>query len=258
MCSEFETALDDIGGWTEGLTKEKIGPVNGQIQKMQKQIAALKSVQNHDSIDPMETLAEIEHTRNLEFERIQFLEIALRDKNKDRLSSLVKMKQQLADCVSTLELLDQRHSIQIDKLKPKLEVVEEKYRKRLATETEKHRRQVVSARRKLEGVDRRIGEIEKEIGKMQQNHLGQMITVTQSRDQLRLDLKAVSARPAPSRREITVALQLQQQLEKLKDDLANGEGILGEERNRNEMLKREIGRLRDEVRMTQRRAALNL
>jgi DNA-binding protein H-NS len=258
MCSEFETALDEIGGWAEGLTKEKIAPVNGQIQQIQKQIAGRKSLEIHDSKDPMETFAEMEHVQSLESQRIQFLETAIRDKNKDRLTSLVQMKQQLADCVSTLEQLDQRHSIQIDKLKSKLEDVEARYKKRLVPETEKHRREVVSARRKLQGVDRRIEEIEKEIAKREQNHLSEMLVVSQSRDQLRMDLKAVSSRPAPSRKEITGSLQLQAKLAKLREDLANEEEILRDERKRNEMLKRESARVRDEARIAQRRAALRL
>jgi chromosome segregation ATPase len=168
------------------------------------------------------------------------------------------MKQQLTDCVSTLEQLDHAHSIKIDQFKSKLELVEEKYRKKLTADTEKHRREVRSTRRKIGDVERRVDGVEKEVKKLQQEHLGQMLEVSQSRDEIKMELKAVSAKVAPSRKEISMALQLQEKLDQLKDDLQEKERILQEERNNNQGLKRETSRLRDEARIAQRRAALNL
>jgi chromosome segregation ATPase len=154
--------------------------------------------------------------------------------------------------------LDQAHSIQIDKLKSKLETVEAKYQKKVGPDTAKHRREIVSAQRKLVEIDRQNEEIEKEITGAQMRHFQEMLVVSQSRDHLRMDLGAVSAREAPSRKEITASLQSEAQLQKLRDDLADREGILEDERKRNEILKREIGRLRNEARIAQRRAALSL
>jgi hypothetical protein len=258
MCAEFEQALEDIGSWAETIAKDKVGPVNANIERTEQQIAKMKTQTVPIERDPVEEREELGHARAVEAEQIRFLEVALRDKNRDRLTSLLEMRQQLTDCVATLEQLDRAHSVRIDELKAKIEAVDERYQKELTRETEKHKRDVTPVKRKLEETERRALAAQKEVTKLQQDHLGQVLEVGQSRDEIRMELRAVSSRPAPSRKDVSLTFQLQAKFEEKKEELARREGVLQDERRINQAIKREVSRLRDEARIAHRRAALNV
>jgi chromosome segregation ATPase len=255
LCTEFEGALDAVGAWAERLARERVGPVSRQIQQAAKQISAVRS---REGGAPAEGLAEMERMRRLEAKAIESLEAAVRDKSGDRLSSLLGRRQQLAACVATLEQLDEAHAAQVEKLRSKLAAAEEQYGRKLAAEAEGHRREVAAARRRLHEAERAVGEIEGEIAGFRQAHMGEVLAVSQSRDLFRMDLQALSAAPEPPREKAAESLQLQVQLQKLRDDLADYEGVLEDERKQNERLKREVARLRHEERAAKQRAALNL
>jgi len=186
------------------------------------------------------------------------LESALRDKNQDRLASLTILRQQLSDCVSTLEDLEQSHSVKIDKLRSQLQMIDDKYDQKVSTETDKHERQIKVVKKKIGDVAKQVERIEGEVAKFRNEHSAQMLEMTRARDQVRMELQMVAAKDPPSRAEITTSLQTQTQFEDLKSELVKKERALDAEREQNAALKREIARLRTNARIAQRRAALNL
>jgi low affinity Fe/Cu permease len=80
--------------------------------------------------------------------------------------------------------------------------------------------------------------------------------MAQVRELYLMDLHQFSTKPAPSRKQITDALQIAGKLDALRVKLKGREDVLLGERKSNQELKRSISRIQDEARIAQRRAAL--
>jgi hypothetical protein len=84
-----------------------------------------------------------------------------------------------------------------------------------------------------------------------------MMGMAQSRENFRMDLHQLAVKPAPSRKEISQSLQLAGKAEELRAHLKGKETLLAQERMNNQELKRDIGRIQDEAKIAQRKAALD-
>lgn len=261
MNDDFEKMLEEVSVWAEKLGNEKIKPVVSQIARVEKLLeearneeveVAQRGEENTDEIDFLAS------THELDSERIMRLETSLKEKNQDRLRALTSMKQQLSECVATLEDLEQAHSVKMDKLKTKLALVDTKYEQKLKSDTETHRRQMNSQKRKVADAESRTAEIQKLIDKMEKQHSVQMQEASQVNVRMRMDMRAMTRKPAASRKEVSDSLKKETEVRQMRTELEKRERILLEERENNDRLKREVSRIKDEIRIAERRAALNL
>jgi len=258
MHSEFTEALSEIESQADQRAQAKIQPVNAQIQRIQKVLENIKGASISEEPSAIGAIADLEQNQRVDQERIRMLEVALRDKNQDRLASLSILREQLGDCVATLEDLEQSHAVKVDKLRTQLQMTDEKYDQKVGIETEKHQRQVKPVKRKIAELEKQIERLEVEAKKFRDEHAAQMLEMAQARDRARMELQMVAAKDPPSRAEILTSLQTQAQCDDLRSTLAGRERALDAERANNAALKRELARLRMNARIAQRRAALNL
>jgi cell division protein FtsB len=257
MHGEFESTLIGIELWAEKLSVEKIAPVADQIRRTQKALSDLKSSPVSESVPTVEETVEIDQRHRLDRERIRMLEVALRDKNRDRLSSLLGMKRQLGNCVAVLEDLDQAHAVAVDKLQQRLEMVDERYDRKIGWETEKHQREIAAMRGRIASVERQIAKAEDDVKKCQDGHSDVMLEMAQSTEEIRMELHRITAKDPPSRKAISASLVTQVKLEDMKVELGKREKALETERGNNAALKREIARLRTNATIAERRSALS-
>jgi hypothetical protein len=254
--TEFQTTLNEIAVWAENLAKNRVGPVNVQIMRVHKQIAATKTKPLPTPIADTDDLTASSDFQRIVLDRAEVLETALRDKNAERLQGLLLMKQQLTACLETLEELETAHSGRVTKLKTQLVSVDNTYNKMLSTLSEQHRRAMAAAKSALDESNREADGIAQRVSGLQEDHLQRMLEVEWTTDQYRMELREVSSLPAPSRADVTKARDIQAKLDELKEMLGQREGLLDAERHNNESLRRAVSRLRDEARLAERRAAL--
>jgi cell division protein FtsB len=256
MHSEFDSTLSEIEVSAERRRKEMLAPVIQQIGRMQKLLDGLRtSAAGSDSglVDEV-----FEQDEGIDQERIRRLELAVRDKNKSRLMALLSLKQQLRECVSTLEDLEQSHPGQIDRLRRRLQTSDSKYERRLKEGSERHWTDTAELTRRIAETNKGVARIEAEIGKFREGHASQMLELAQATDQARMELHMVTAREPPSRKHASEAMQWQAKLEDLKRDLEDRDQVLAQERQNNMALKREISRVKAAARIAERRSVLNL
>lgn len=261
ITDDFEKMLGQVEEWAENLGKEKIKPLNAEIAKLERQIENARAEHEKLTKSAGKATTELDFlvgAHELDAERIATLQAALREKNQDRLQSLLNMKQQLTECVSTLEELEHAHAVKMDKLKSKLELMDNDYERKVKDTTESHEREMGVERRRIQEAVERAKEIEKQIEKTERQHAAQMQEATQSGARMRMDIKALGKKPAASRKEISDSLKKDAELYQLKLELERREAVLAQERENNDRLKREVSRVRDELRLAERRAALNL
>lgn len=257
--ADFEHSLSEMESYTQSKIVEKVTSIDQSIQKVQKQIENFKaSLQEaalqEESSDDMQNLTRVQ---NAEVERIKNLENALKEKNKERLASLLKAKKNLSNCVSTLEELEQEHSLKMEKFKTQLELIDSKYEQKLQADSEAQRRKLDTLNKKLLNAESQTEALQKKIDEENAKHQEKMLEIGQNLDQYRSSINAFTSKQAQSKENKDFQNAVLH-LEELKNLLSEREGILYQERSTNEALKKEINRLRDEALIMQRRTALNI
>jgi hypothetical protein len=251
LTAEFTTALDEITGWAESRAKARVARINGEIERARKARAAAKAAPPADA-PPFQA----EDRDEAGDAHVAALEVALREKNADRLAGLQRMKPPLAQCLATLEALEQAHSARAAKVKAQLAAVEKSYGKKAAAASAAHARAASALRRDLADLAAQADAAEREVARVQEQHLRAMLDAGQVSDRCRTQLRGAAAPPARPREPITAALQWDAKLAELRGALAAREALLAEGRRQSEALRREVSRVRAERRAAGRRAAL--
>ena len=254
---DFERSLAEVEQFAENQILEKKNQYENNIQRIQKQIERVRASAEEAKIEPTDELDGFNRIQNAEMERIKNLENALKEKNKDRLQSLVRAKKHLESCVQTLEELEQEHTIKVDQLKAQLEIVDQKYEQKLQSDIEQNRKKLEALKKKVENAERSAEQLQKKINEDTIKQQEKMAEMSLSGDQYRLDINSMSMKSIP-RKENKDLQNAILHLEELKGELSQRESVLYNERATNGALKKEINRLRDEALIAQRRAALNL
>ncbi|KAK8871040.1 hypothetical protein M9Y10_008953 [Tritrichomonas musculus] len=257
--TDFEHSLSEVESYTQNKIIERVSEIEQSIKRVQKQIENMKitvqeASQQEDSSDDLQNFSRIQ---NCEIEKIKNLENALKEKNKDRLASLLKAKKHLSNCVSTLEELEQEHSLKMEKFKTQLELIDSKYEQKLQADTETQRKKLEAVTKKLVNAENATDALQKKIDEENSKHQEKMLEIGQNLDQYRSSINSLTSKPAQSKENKDFQNAILH-LEELKALLTEREGILYQERSTNEALKKEINRLRDEALIIQRRAALNI
>lgn len=257
--ADFEHSLSEMESYSQNKIIEKVTSIDQSIKKIQKQmenfkIAMQESASQEDSSDDMQNITRVQ---NAEIERIKNLENALKEKNKERLGNLMKAKKHLSSCVSTLEELEQEHTLKMEKFKTQLELIDSKYEQKLQADTEVQRKKLDALNKKLMNAENQTEILQKKIDDENAKHQEKMLEIGQNLDQYRSSINSLTSKPAQSKenKEFQQAIL---NLDELKIILSEREGVLYQERATNEALKKEINRLRDEALIMQRRTALNI
>lgn len=259
MNEDFENTLAEIEKSSSARVNARVQPVESDIEKVTSIIAKLKeNMHNTERLMDPHAEEDIKETQKLEITRIQKLEKLLNKRSSERLTSLVKAKEQLADCVSTLEELEQQHTITMDNLRSKLQNMDAKYDEKLAKDTAQHQRNMDAIRRKIRETQKKTAALQKAMKKAEQRHKEQIMSASKESEQLKLDFKMITSRKETQRKEDNEAQVILSQLDKLRKEKDTYEATLSNARGENEALKREIGRLSYEIRLAKRREALKL
>lgn len=256
---DYETSMNHVDEWAQNKTDIKLQPVENEINKIKRQIELVKS--QHEEEPEDDALYYLETGQQLELEKIHNLESELRDKNKDRLAQLLNAKNQLSQCVSTLEELERAHTTNMDKLRTSLEIIDNKYENKLKSIESNHEKKTKQLKEKLGELEAQNTKFQSSIKKTQAEYTQQMFDASKTNDQMKLALHATTASKSSfsqSQNQVTETQNISVQLDNLRSHLSSRENVLIDERNCNEALKREIGRLRDESRIASRRSKLNI
>lgn len=255
---DFDASLAEIQQNTEAAINQKVSGIDQSIRKVQRQIEIMKnSVQTIQKEEPAEDLQTTSRIQQAELERIKTLESSIKDKNKDRLSNLIKAKENLSRCVATLEDIEHEHRQTMDQYKTKLEALDSNYQQNVQTTMENHKHQLEAIARKVDTAEKAAQAIEKKINEDTSRHQERMIEMSQNVDQYRSNITSISYKTVQKKetKDLQNALS---RVEEVRTLLSERETLLFQERKINDELKREISRLRDEAIIRQRRAALNI
>jgi hypothetical protein len=253
----FEDARAKIQAWAEKCAVEKTAGIAQEIAKLQKQITARKSRPPAPD-DQSETAATFAYFDKWEKEMIEKLELQRRDANAERLQALLKLKERLNQCVLTLEELEKAQLANIKELKGKSRTVDVEYEKKLRDVTQKHRKQITQLQRNIEDEQAQVREIDEMITTFQKTRAETEVEDLVATDKLRREIRDASAHVFQPPEETGELVELQAKLAKLQEQLMKQDAVLETERNVNNELTSRVARVRGELRIAERRAALDI
>jgi chromosome segregation ATPase len=257
--SDFDSQLAEMERYVQGRAEEKVGPVQEKMAKMAvviKQLREKVEKANQDT-DPSAQI-DIQATLRAEDDRISSLEAQARERNADRLNSLVQARAKLAQCVQTLEEMEEKHRSDIADLKQKLNVQDRKYRDKLKVVTENHARQKESLQLKVEEMETRAGQAQKALKRAERHFTREMGLIGAENEQLQTEFTEVTTKQASRRLEEAELEQAEVKMEQLRAEVQRREDLLLKLRAQTQMARRELARVRHEAALAKRRAALDL
>jgi chromosome segregation ATPase len=253
----FNETLAHIKAWAEKRAAEKAAGVTQEIGKLQKQITSWKS-RKPVADDESETAATFAYFEKWDKGMIGKLETMVRDENAARLDGLLKLKDRLSHCLSTLDELDKAHEPKMKELNVKSRKVDADYEKRLRDVTQKHKKQIVDIQRKIEGAQGEVREIEEAVRNYEKTRTSLELEDAVATETLQREIREATALMVQPAEETRNFGELKAKLAKLEARLASTEAVLDRERTLNNELASRVGRARSEARIAERRAALDI
>lgn len=256
---DFQSTLTEIQKSTPKRIQEKTAPIELEIKKVQDLIAKkLEENQRVQQTLEPESEIEIEQTHEMEFNRIKKLEQRLQEKNQERLNSLLQARQQLFECVHTLEEMEQTHNVSMDNYKDQLSEMDEKYELQVKREADEHKKQTVSIKQKIKETDQIIKSLSKSLHRTEKRQKDQLSNLSTQTETLQQQLVTIKKQEAIKREGENEISEVSNQLSSLRKQLSDRETILNQMRSDNELMKREIAKLYHEAKIAKRRELLKI
>lgn len=256
---DFQSTLQQIQKIAPKKVQDKIQPLEIEIRKVQDLISK-KNDETHrveQLIEP-ESENDLEERHEMEFERIRKIEQRLQDKDQERLNSLLQCRQQLYECVHTLEEMEQTHNVTMDNFKDQLAEMDEKYVQDIKTETDNHKKEAAQIKQKIREVQQLLKSLTKSYHRTERNHKDQFSYLSTQTQGLEQQLMTIRKQEAMQRAGDDEIGQASSKFHSLRKELIERERILGQMRSDNELMKREIARINHEMKISKRREVLQI
>lgn len=163
---DFEETLKEVDRWAQSCIEAKTFSIDQQLDRTTVAIDKTKqslSMSSHaaQNDEVVGTQQQLEY----ETDRIRRLEEKLKERNQERLETLLGLKTRLSECTQVLEEIEQNHSNAMSNYVYKLESADKRYEERIQKEAEKHEKELFSYRRQLDNLKRKISSYQSQIEK---------------------------------------------------------------------------------------------
>jgi hypothetical protein len=255
----FDAQFSEMEHYVRAKAEEKAAPIQEKMAQIATLISQLreKVSQAANAIDVSAPL-EIETALQLECDRIAALEKQTKERNADRLNSLIQGRTKLTQCVRTLEEMEQKHQGDLSNLKQKLDLQDRKYIEKLRSVTENQGRQKDSLQLKVGEAETRAGQARKSLKRFERHFKREMGAVGAENEQLQAEFASVTTAEISKRREERELQEAEAQLGQMRGELERRETVLMKLRAQAQMSRRELARIKHEAVLAKRKAALDL
>jgi chromosome segregation ATPase len=256
---DFELQLGELHNYERQQIAQKVGPVEDKIKGVSASIARIREqIAEVANQAGDEQKAEIQATQQMEAQRIQVLEQSLREKNKGRLDDLLQAREDLGECIRTLEEMEDKHEGEVLSLIRRLETQTATYDQKVRAATEQNAKETDALKRRLREADAKARQARKALRALEKHFNRELGKVAAENEQLKADLANLTSSEVVRRKGDTEVLQIDARLEQAKAELQNKEDALLQLRAESQRIRREIARITHEAAIAKRRAALNL
>lgn len=255
--NEFEEFFSQVEPWMNTKIEKEISPIEKKISAIRDKIERVRNttVQTQD-VDVKIAYDEITKTQEFEDEQIRRLEATLKEKTKERLENLQRAQEQLQDCINVLEDKENAYQLKVKEYTSKLDLMETHHKDKIRKETEKQERELNQLRSKLNETLKRAADVKKASDASSNNMKSALNAILIDNQSLLSSVPKSIAIETQAQTNTELSDQ-NKKLEQLLIKREQDENLLAEVRTKNEGMKREIARLKHELRVRRHRDAYN-
>ena len=255
--NDVENYFGQVEEWMNEKLQQRLKPINAKIEHVKARIekirkqATTKQNEKHDVSD-MQSLTMSTKTDE---DIIHRLEETYKEKSNQKLESLQSCQQQLSDCLNVLEEMKRTFQLKVDDYQRQLQAIDNKQKEKLAKETDKQKKELSQLEAKLRETTKRAEDIQKATNASTAAMRMKLNTIINDSQSLRTVAVTpskfnASAAPVDTVNELNYENdRLAALIRKREED----ENRLTDARTKNEMLKREIARVKHEIRVRRHR-----
>jgi chromosome segregation ATPase len=243
----YQAKLRDFENLAQRRIRAKVAPIADALDQTQRKRLS-ESVTLREKELEMASIEDLQSLQEIDINRQRRLESTIQARSQERLASLLQAKSKLSECVATLEEMERNHNTFCASSQSRLDNLDVRHRERVAREKERREREISSLTRKAEELHKKEKALNNTVQKIEGRLRMQIENAVKDGELLRREMSAKRDAPVDKGHEERLA-NWRQTLKGLRKKLELRESELLRARTDNESMKREIGRLKHEIRV---------
>lgn len=243
---DYQKSLVDIQKWAEKETGRRCGKLDAQINRIKQEIDHYKQkVILKDEDDHSGNTSNI--IQEMEYNRLERLERAVRDKTDERLESLLEHKSRLSETIRALEEMDRMHALRVKTYQNALDQLEKKHRNIINRTNSKSAQDVAIYKHKLDDLKFKEQSLKNAMERIQSAQSHEINNILTLNKDLENTMKSIVV--SQPRVDAEALSKSRKKFENTRRMLEEKDGELLKARSLNETMKREVARLKHEIKM---------
>ena len=243
----FEQEMDRLSLASNQQLKSSAASLDSELAQCQHKIDKFRKktqqIQQDDMNDPS-----IQEVQNAEHEVIAELQYIVDQRNVERLRNLQSSREKLMHCADAIEGLTRTHHIDIAQKQKEIAALDARYQRELENLQQQHKRDIKSLTACLSQINQRNQKLQNAARHLEQANQTQLSKTMKDLETMKQISKIREEQPLVNQKDITKLQALRSQLTKQRQNFAAKENELHKWRDANESLRKEIWRLRHEIR----------
>lgn len=254
---DVENYFSQVEGWMNEKLEQRLKPINTKIEHTRARIEKIKKAsqtkQNENT--EIEDVQSLTLSIKTEEDLIRRLEESYKEKSNEKLESLQVCQQQLSDCLNILDEMKRTFQSKVEDYQRQLLNIDTKQKEKIAKETDKQKKELTQLELKLKETTKRAADIQRATNASTSNMREKLNIIINDNMSLRS-----AALPPVKNSTVTTSIDAVNQLNEENERLLylmkkreKDENRLTDARTKNESLKREIARIKHEIRVRRHR-----
>ena len=252
--NDFDHYFSQVEGYMNEKMEKRLAPIQAKMEAVKAQISKVKKDTfntEKEKTDKSEVQS-MTITSKTEEDLIKRLEDTFKQKSNEKLQALQQCQQNLEQCVSVLEGMKRDFQRKVEEYQKTLAQMDAKQKDKITKESAKQQKEIAQLQQKLKETVKRAADVQRQTAKSSVTMKEQLNAVLVDNQHLRTTVVSTNA--------VETSIDTMKQLNDEKERLIqltrqreSHENLLTDARTRNESLKREIARMKHEIKVKKHR-----
>jgi hypothetical protein len=245
----FESQMNDISSYSRNKLQDTAAAVDQEIFKLRAEVQAYRdSAEKIQEQEETVTVDMAENLQNIDHGVIDELQNIVNQRNQERFQNLQQSREKLSRCVETLDQMVRSHTIAVEDRRRTLREIEQKYEASLAKIDERHKPRMARLTDALRDVQARTRILARAAHHLEHSNQKQLKETLTDLDSMKRRTLMTTDQPLTNAEDLTKVEAQKKHLMKIKRGIMMRDDALKRVRQENESLKKDVWRIRHELR----------
>lgn len=245
---DFEMTLGELSSSSSQIIQGDLKKINKEIMNLQATIDEIKQrIEESQQQSQVEEVSD-EQCTSINFGIIEELQHIAQVRNEERFSNLQQSKSKLAQCVNAIDELTRNHDIEVENLQKLIKKADKRYESTIHRIEDEEHYKMANLKGHLLEAEKRAKTLQNAASKLESDNQKQLQQTMSELDSMKRNSIVEVFDDEPDEKQIKAYESAKSMLAQLSKEMTEKDDQLVEKRKRNEALKREIGRIKHEIR----------